>query len=115
MNDTLAVRAAFDVQRSLAQASLSGSYQAIGMASAYPIRLLYILNDTNALVQFSVDAVHAAFVVQANGFILLDVCSDQSKSNGLFLPIGTTFYVKQIGTSSSGTGIYITLLYGANL
>lgn len=114
MNDSLAVRAAFDIQRFLAQASITASYKAIGTSSSFPIRLLYVVNDTNALAQFSDDGINDKFVVGSGGFVIFDISSDQSHGNGLFLPIGTTIYVKQSSASMSGSGVYVTILYGAN-
>lgn len=113
-NNALAVRAAFDTLRTIAQGSLTGSYQAIGTASANAIRLLYIVNDTNSLVTISDDGIHDKFVIGANGFVLYDISSDQSLTQGFYLPVGTIIYVKQGSASTSGSGVYVTIMYGAN-
>jgi len=100
-----------DPQRSIAFGSIGSSYSAIGTQLDQPMRIVYIVNGTDALLQFSFTGNTDHFVIPAQSYILFDVSSDQALTQGFYISKGTTVYVKRIGTPSSGT-VYLSAFYG---
>lgn len=102
-----------DAQRSIAFSGISASYANIGTALAYPSRMFSIWNTTDALLQFSYDGgVTDHFVIPAGAGMVYDVGSNQeANGNAWYLPVGTQFAVKRIGTPSEGT-VYLSVSHG---
>jgi len=116
MSTGLAVRLLAEAQRSITAATIAGSpgtYLGIGAAFANPIRILYILNGTDVQLQFSMDGISDHFVVLANGFILLDVTTNQTHTAGCFISQGQRMYVKTLGTPTTGS-VFVSTFYGGN-
>lgn len=107
------IRLQFEPVRSLVQSSIVSGYTAIGTPLLYPAHLILVQNNTDALVMFSTDGVNDHFPLPANGYIILDVTSNKSLAQGFFIMAGTTFFVKQIGTPTTGS-VYVTSMYGNN-
>lgn len=97
-------------QMSLAFGSIVANYTAIGTVTK-PARIIYISNLTDALLQFSFRSPDDHFVLPSGGFLLLDVASDQTDPQGLFVSVGTVISVKRIGTPTTGS-VYVTAMYG---
>lgn len=107
----LAIRLAFEPVRSIDFGSISGTYMAIGTALSNPARQFLIQNLTDATLLFSLDGVNDHFALPANGFLLDDVTSNKTNSQGFYIAEGTRFYVKEVGTPSSGS-VYLSIMYG---
>lgn len=110
---TLAVRLAPEPIRSLAAGSVVAGYTAVGSALAYPARIIIFNNLTDEDVMFSFDGTNDHVAIAGPGSFVLDVCANKALADGLFIAQGTTFYVKRIGTPSSGS-VYISVFYGDN-
>ena len=110
---SLAVRAQFDAQQSIAFGSISGTYAPIGMQFKYPIRCLIVNNLTAGVMQFSDDGgVTDKFVLGAGQAMILDVSSNRTAtSDELYFPRFYQLYVKQISAPTSGA-IYVSAVYG---
>jgi hypothetical protein len=106
-----AIRLMFEPVRSLDFSSISGTYMSIGSALANPIRVLLVQNGTDASLMYSADGINDHFQLPAGGFLLLDVTANKTVVPGFYIAEGTTFYVKEIGTPSTGT-TYVTVIYG---
>jgi hypothetical protein len=90
----------------------SGGLARIGTPLEFPCRLLYIVNDTDVLLTFSVDGVNAHWVIFAGGFLLLDVTSNRTDVGGAFaIAEGTSIYVE--GDPTTGN-VYLSSFYGSN-
>lgn len=99
---------------SLGFASISGTYASVGSGLLNPSRLLIFQNLTNANIMLSWDGVHDHMPLSANAAIIMDVMTNKSNQSGaLSVQAGQKFYIKEIGTPTSGT-FYITSFYGAN-
>ena len=108
----LAVRLYPETLRSLAFGSISGTYAGIGTAFLNPSRILYVLNNTDALLTYSFDGVNDHFVLPSAGFILLDVTANKTETGGaLSISQGQRVYVK--GAPGSGS-TYVSTFYGLN-
>ncbi len=99
--------------RTLAAGSVGASYTPVGAQVVNADGIILFQNLTDALLMFSFDGVNDHFPLQPNGYHVLDITTNQPTKDGLFLSIGTQFYVKQINVPSTGS-VYITLYYGRN-
>ena len=109
----LAVRLYPEVLRALAFGSISGTYAGIGSALLNPARLIYLVNNTDALLTFSFDGVNDHFVITSQALLILDVTSNMTLTGGaLSIAQGQRLYVK--GSPSSGS-VYFTAFYGAGV
>lgn len=106
-----AIRAYFEPLRSIAFGSIGASYTAIGNPFANPIRILFIDNTTNATLTFSFDGVSDHLVILANTPRSFDFSANKTNPEGFMIAQGTTVYVKQNGTPSSGS-VYVAAIYG---
>ena len=108
---SLCTRMVFEPQRELAFGDVEGTYVAVGTPLNNAIRQFFIQNLTDVTLQFSFDGINDHFPLPSNGFFLDDICSNTSVSQGFFIAKGTTLYVKEIGTPSSGS-VYFSVAYG---
>lgn len=78
----------------------------------HPVRMLLLQNFTNYPLMFSFDGTNNHLPVDADSFILLDVCSNKNNEAGFFIDQATTFYIKEITTTPTQGSFYITTFYG---
>lgn len=105
--------AKFEVLRSLAFGSISGTYAALGTPLEKRARLVKISNSTDAPILVSVNGVDDHDYVPAMGFVLYDIQSNQNHvhEDEYLFAIGTQFSIKQVSAPTSGS-VYLTTLYG---
>lgn len=103
-------RAEFDAVREIAFGSISGSYTAIGSSLTDHARIVILSNSTNAEVYISVDGTTNNFRLAANSFKLIDFATNKIRDDGLFVPIGTTFYVKQVSGAPGSGAVWIEVI-----
>lgn len=104
-------RAAFEAVREVAFGSVGAAYAAVGSAITDHARMVRFVNQTDAQVYISTDASTDMIRMAANSFFILDFSSNKVSNEGLFLPVGTTFYVKrQSGAPTSGS-LWIEVVY----
>ena len=106
-----AIRLLFEPVRSLAYTSVASGYTAIGTPLVYPARQIFVQNDTDVTLMFSIDGVNDHFPLPTSGFLLLDITSNKTHEQGFYIGQGTTFYVKEVGSPSTGT-VYVSVMYG---
>jgi len=100
--------------RSLPFGSIGTAYTGIGGSMNKPIRIFFLQNLTDVNLFFSFNGIDDHFPLPANGFILLDITSNKTISQGFFLAEGQRIYVKQIGVPTTGS-VYLTTFYGDEL
>lgn len=99
-----------DALRTLAFGSISGTYAALGIPFAHPMRMICIVNNTNGDLTFSFDTVNDNLFVPAGGFKLFDLTTNKNDPDTTFVfRIFTQVYVK--GSPSSGS-VYLEAIYG---
>lgn len=107
-------KASFEPLRTLASGGISGSYAAVGSATSHRVRAFCITNNTQGDMIFSLDdTVSAGQMFVAKGsYKLYDVQANMNVQfdDAYVLPIGTTFYVKQSTSPTSGD-VYIECIY----
>lgn len=105
------IRAAWAPLRSLGFAATGATYVGVGTALNTPVRIVHILNTTDALMSFSWDGLVDHFVLPAGGYMVIDLTTNQGNNGGgFFLPGSKRLYVKRIGVPGSGS-IYFSLVY----
>lgn len=107
----LAIKLLPEAVRSLAFGSISAAYMGIGIPLTNPSRIIMIQNFTDADLMVSFDGITDHLPVAASGFVLLDVTANKTVTQGFYIAEGTRFYVKEIGTPTSGS-IYVSSFYG---
>lgn len=105
-------RAQLEALRSLAFGSISGSYAAVGTATANPTRLICFTNNTDGDMLFSRDGSTDELFVAAGSFKLFDIATNHRPVNqdDLVFEQGTQWYVKQSTAPTEGS-VYIEVLF----
>lgn len=111
---TLSTRMQFENQRVLGFASIGPAYMGIGTGFEHPPRLLWVLNLTDAMLQFSTDGINDKFPLPAGSNVIFDVTTNSPQTLGCYFSVGDRIYVKEIGIPSSGS-VYVVTLYGSTL
>ena len=102
----------WDLIRSIASSTVSGTYAAVGTAFTYPVRLLKIVNNSTEDVSISVDGANTVDYIPAGGFTLYDCGTNRGNpSPSLEIRQGTQIFVS--GTAGTGN-IYVVTLYAFN-
>lgn len=102
----------FDPVRTLAFGAITNSYQAIGVPTTEPVRILSIDNATDGDIFFSTDGVTDMLFMAAGTFKLFDLTTNRfSFTNQWVIRAGTQFYIKY-STAPTKSGVYIACLWG---
>jgi len=104
-------RVKFDAIRELDFGDVSGTYAAIGTPTTDYARIISINSSLDDEVYISTDGSTNEIRLSSNSFILLDLSSNKVRDDGLFIPIGTQFYVKQVSGAVSSGSVWITIVY----
>lgn len=110
---SLAVRFMPEVVRSLAFGSISGAYAGIGTAMTRPIRIFMLQNLTDVSLMFSFNGIDDHFPLPSNGYLLVDISTNQTFNQGYYLAEGQRLYVKQLSGAAGAGSVYLTTFYGA--
>lgn len=95
-------RATFDSIREVAFGSITASFTALGSALSNHGRVIKLTNGTNAPIYVSIDGVNAFDKIPANGYLLIDFATNRIRDDGLFIAIGTQFYIRYDTAPTSG-------------
>lgn len=102
----------FEALRSLAEASISGTYAKVGGALAYPSRMLVITNNTDGDMFFSIDGTNNYIFVPKYSGRVYDWNTNRLNVDQMFVfAAGTQFWVKYSSAPSTGS-VYIETVYG---
>jgi hypothetical protein len=93
--------------------AMSAAYTGIGTAFAHPIRIFELQNLTDELMFFSFDGVTDHIALPANGFLLLDITTNKTATQGFFIGEGTRIYVRYSSIPTLGA-VYLMAFYGAD-
>lgn len=103
-----------EAARTIAAASIVANYSLIGSVFTHPISILYIYNDTDGDLWFSLDGVENGFAMKAGTQEPFYVTSNTKKADpGLFIAASDGVYVKRLDTPTTGS-VYVSALYGSN-
>ncbi len=93
---SIAIRLSCDTVRTVAFGGISAVYAGVGIAFSSPIRILHLQNLTDATLMFSYDGVNDHFPLATQGFIVLDITSNQALQQGFFMAQGQRLYVRDM-------------------
>ena len=104
----------FSPVRQVALASLTGSYQPLGVPLDHAMRVLHFINNTNGDVMISFDGTTDNVPLLAESFALYDLTSDQDSNEMFRYQLGTQIYVKYITapTLPADGAVYLVAVYG---
>lgn len=103
--------AQFDILRSLAFGSISGTYALIGTPLIYAANAIRITNNTDGDMFISDDGINNKLFVPATSFVLYDISSNKNfPSEILKKSANTQFYVKQSTAPTKGD-VYVEVIY----
>lgn len=99
----------YEVRRSIDSATFTGSFQALGTPLNNAASIVKLVNNSDQLVDISIDGVDPHDVAPANSYWLYDVTSDSPEESGsIFVEKGRQYYV----SGSAGTGlVYLIVQY----
>ena len=104
----------YDVLRSLAFGSISGTYTAIGTAFGYSVRCIKVKNSTDANMLISFDGINNHDVIFSFSGDVVDYASNrQANADKLEQPAGITIYVKQESSAPTMGNVYVTIIYAS--
>jgi len=91
----------------LAFGGISGVYATVGSATANAWRMVRFKNLTDQTVSISWDGTTDNLFLAAGEIDSLDFSTDRGPSNGLFLPQGIQFFVKDNGAATTSGEVVI--------
>ena len=100
--------------RSIAFGAVGGAYAAVGTPFAFPSHIIHIQNTMDQGILVSYDGVTDNEFVAAGGYILLDISSNKTRSEGFFFPVNMTVYVKEAGAGPTIGNVYVSTYYGTD-
>lgn len=101
-----------DGLRSLAAGSITSTFLPIGTAFGHLVRLLKVVNNTNADIIISYDGTTDNDFVPASSFYLYDGNTNKNLPDSRYVfQINTTVYARSTGSPSTGA-IYVVCLFG---
>lgn len=106
-------RATFDEVRSLAAGSIVAGYTAIGDELWYRTRIIWFVNTTDADLMLTDNTAKDKLVIPSGGTAIFDISTNNVQEVPWFFAAKSTWYVKRIGTPSSGS-IYMGAIFGRN-
>ena len=90
-----AVRLQFEPVRSLAYGSIGAGYMGVGTSLANPARQIFVQNLTDVTLMFSFDGVNDHFPLPSSGFLLLDITTNKTQSQGFYIAEGDRSMLKK--------------------
>lgn len=103
-------KVAFEPVREIAFGSIGAAYTAVGTGLTDHARLIRFVNTMNTELYISLNGTTNHIRLAAGSFLIIDLASNKVRDDGLFISIGTIFYVKQVSAPASGN-LWIEVLY----
>jgi hypothetical protein len=106
-------RVQFEAVREIASGSIGASYSAVGSATIDHSRLVVFANSTDAEVYISLDGTTNHLRFAPNSFKIFDFTTNKVRDDGLFIDIGTVFYIKRVSAAPTSGTFWIEVMYAA--
>lgn len=111
MSNKFALKAWAEPLRSLGFAALTNTLAPLGTPYANPVRIYTFTNGTDATVYVSFNGVNNMFAILAGNSLVLDLTTNKSFDDGLYLEVGKSTYVAYATVPTSGF-VYLSVVYG---
>jgi len=105
-------RAQFEAVRELAFGSISGTYAALGTPITDHARVVRFVNSTDKEMYVSLDGVTNHIRLAISSFFLVDFSTNRIQDDGLFVSIGTQFWVKQVSSGPTVGSVWCEVVSG---
>ena len=106
-------KATFEALRSAAFGAIGAGYTAIGAATSDYARIVGFYNSTDTDVLISLDGVTDHIRLATGSGQIFDMTSNKVKDDGLFIPIGTSFYVRRGAGAPSSGNVWVEVVAAA--
>lgn len=103
----------FDAVREVAFGSVGASFSAVGTALTDHARLIRFVNSLDNEIYVSYDGVNNNFRMAPNSYILFDFSTNKIRDDGLFVSVGTQFYVKRVSAAPTKGSMWIEVVYAS--
>ena len=114
MSKLNAIRVAYEDLREAAFGAIGAAYAIVGTATQNPIRIITIVNDTDAPVVISFNGVDDHIYVPATSGFTYDYNANKQDPSGIFQqPSGTEIYVKRHAGAPTTGDLAITIIYAS--
>ncbi len=109
-----AIRVQYEEIREVNNADIGAGYSVVGLPFGHAIRIVRIINTTNAAVFISYDGLTDHDIVPSGAFVLYDYGSNAAINSGIFEQAkGTQAYVKLVGAAAASGSLYLVAIYAA--
>lgn len=105
-------RVRFDAVREVDFGDVSGSYVAVGTPLSDHVRIIDFNNGMDQQLYISFDGTTDHLRIASISFKLFDLSANKIRDDGLFLPVGTQIYVKEVSASVSSGSFWVEVMYG---
>lgn len=105
-------RAQFDAVRELAFGSISGTYAALGTPLTDHARIVRFVNSTDKEMYISLNGSTNNIRLAASSFFLIDFSTNRIQDDGLFVSVGTQFWVKQVSSGPTSGAVWCEVVSG---
>lgn len=113
MSNKFALKAWAEPLRSAAFGSITGTLAPLGSPFAYPARVVFFTNGTDATIYLSWNSTSNMFALLPGSSLSLDLTTNKSFDDGLYMAIGTQAYIAYESAPTDGT-VYLSLVYGTS-
>lgn len=103
----------FDAIRTLSSGSITASYAAIGIAMAFNMRMIKIVNNTDGDMFISFDGTTNNDFLPAGGYVIYDFSTNApniTSTDSFVLSLGTVLYAKYSTAPTTGA-VWVTAIY----
>lgn len=114
MSNAQSIRLAAIPVQTVAYSAVTSSFVAMGAAMPEPIRVIKINNSTNSDIYVSFDGSTAHDVVVASSGMVVDITTNKSIEQGMFLSQGTVVYIEYVSGAPTSGNVYLSAYYAAN-
>lgn len=114
MGMTNAIRVQYEPIREVDNGDIAGIYTAIGTPFLHAIRMVRIVNTTNADVFISYDGSTDHDIVPQGGFVLYDYGTNKAENAGILEQAkGTQPWVRLVSGAASSGSLFLIAIYAA--
>ena len=111
MSNKFALKAWAEPLRQANFVELTANLTALGNPYEYPVRIYTFTNGTDATVYVSFNDTDNMFAILAGNSLVLDLTTNKSFDDGLYLQVGKSTYVAYATVPTSGF-VYLSVVYG---
>jgi len=113
MSNRFALKAWAETLREVAFGSITDSLAPMGGSYEFPVRVYFFTNGTDETVYVSWNGTDNMFAILAGSSLTLDVTTNKSFDDGLYLGVGNSTYIAYQTVPTSGS-VYLSIVYGTN-